>query len=68
MCTGDGICTVSIDSVTEGRAHRGLEKFASTVHSSSSLCGPIQDVLIMEVKEKGQLLVVGENYHMYEEN
>jgi hypothetical protein len=25
-------------------------------------------VLIMEVKEKGQLLVMHEKYHMYEEN
>jgi hypothetical protein len=44
-------------------------KFASTIHTSSSVCGPTQDVvLIMEVKEKVQLLVMHEKYHMYEEN
>jgi len=59
---------VNIDSVTEDSAHRGLI-FASTVHSSSSVCGPIQDVVqIMEVEEKGQVLVMHEKYHMYEEN
>jgi hypothetical protein len=57
-----------VQCVIEGSTHRGLKKFASTVHSSSSVCGPIQDVLIMEVQEKGQLLVVDEKYHMYEEN
>jgi hypothetical protein len=40
-------------------------KFATTVHSSSSVCGPIQDVvLIVEVKEKSEVLAMHEKYRM----
>ena len=43
---------MSIDSVTE-MVHVEDVKFASAIHSSSSVCGSIQDVVqIMEVIEK----------------